>query len=162
MDVLVLSDTHARGAHALPESVLQLAGRAQHIVHAGDHSVLEVVRVLEQFAAVTAVHGNVDDPETMEALPTTATVQLAGVSVGVIHNAGPRAGRHERLQRQFPGCGVIVYGHSHMPETTQLADGTWVLNPGSPTQPRRAPFSSAIWLTIQERAVASAELLNLG
>jgi predicted phosphodiesterase len=55
-----------------------------------------------------------------------------------VHDAGPAAGRHERLRAAFPGCGLVAYGHTHLPEVT-LDAGVWIVNPGSPTERRRAP-----------------------
>jgi predicted phosphodiesterase len=55
-----------------------------------------------------------------------------------VHDAGPAAGRSERLRVAFPGCDLVVYGHSHLPEISRSA-GTWIVNPGSPTERRRAP-----------------------
>jgi uncharacterized protein len=40
-----------------------------------------------------------------------------------------------------------VYGHSHLPQLERAA-GVWILNPGSPTQRRRAPVRSLIVLEI--------------
>ena len=34
---------------------------------------------------------------------------------------------------------VVVFGHSHMPLHEQADDGFQILNPGSPTERRRAP-----------------------
>ena len=41
----------------------------------------------------------------------------------------------------FPECDLIVYGHSHLPELEWVHDA-WILNPGSPTERRRAPARS--------------------
>jgi putative phosphoesterase len=60
-----------------------------------------------------------------------------GLRIGVIHDPGVETGRHERLRGWFPDCDVIVYGHTHAPELARL-ENTWVLNPGSPTERRRA------------------------
>ena len=65
----------------------------------------------------------------------------------MVHVGGPAAGRPERLAARFPGCAAVVYGHSHLPEVT-LHRGVWILNPGSPTERRRAPFPSLIELTV--------------
>jgi predicted phosphodiesterase len=54
-----------------------------------------------------------------------------------VHDAGPAPGRAERLLDRFPDCGLIVYGHTHRPEVTRVGD-SWVVNPGSPTERRRA------------------------
>jgi putative phosphoesterase len=55
------------------------------------------------------------------------------------------AGRHERLRRRFPRCDVVAYGHTHLPELAR-SDGVWILNPGSPTERRRAPTPTMIVL----------------
>jgi putative phosphoesterase len=159
--VLVISDTHLSDAARLPRVVFDAAARADHIVHAGDHSVLEVVRVLERFAPVTAVRGNIEDAETFHALPETATVELDGVRIGVVHDAGRREGREARLAQLLPDCIVRVYGHSHMPEAARQADGSWVLNPGSPTQRRRSPQHTVGWLEVAAGEVVSAELIAI-
>lgn len=93
---------------------------------------------LEGFGPVTAVQGNMDDGELRRALPVRTTVELEGIRIGLVHDGGPAHGRHERLREFFPNCGLIAYGHSHMPEVWQDATG-WIVNPGSPTERRRAP-----------------------
>jgi putative phosphoesterase len=158
--ILVVSDTHVSTAAALPTALFELAGAVDHVIHAGDHSSADVVAVLATFAPVTAVHGNVEQAEVVERLPLQATVELGGVRIGVVHDAGARAGRHERLERRFPGCGVVVYGHSHEPEVARSAAGTLVINPGSPTQRRRAPTHTVAMLEVAG-GVAEATLVHL-
>jgi uncharacterized protein len=97
-----------------------------------------VLADLEGFGPVTAVQGNMDDGELRGALPVRTTVELEGIRIGLVHDGGPAHGRHERLREFFPNCGLIAYGHSHMPEVWQDATG-WIVNPGSPTERRRAP-----------------------
>lgn len=148
MNVLVLSDTHVSDASRLPEAVFELAARADHIIHAGDHSTLDVVHVLRAFAPVTAVRGNVEDSEVMHALPEQAIVQLDSATVGVRHIPGPANGRHQRLIDWMPSCDVRVYGHTHAPEIARATDGSWIINPGSPTQRRRASRHTVAWMTV--------------
>jgi predicted phosphodiesterase len=76
-----------------------------------------------------------DDGELRAALPVRTTAELAGLRIGLVHDGGPAVGRHERLRELFPGCDVIAYGHSHMPEVSRSGG----VNPGSPTERRRAP-----------------------
>ncbi len=158
--VLILSDTHVRDAARLPAPLLLLAERADHIIHAGDLIDMEVVRVLQQFAEVTAVHGNVDGMDVVHQLPEESVVEVAGLRIGVRHIAGARSGRHARLAAMLPDCDIRVYGHTHEPDITQLDDGSWVLNPGSPTQRRSAPHHTVIWLDIQH-SVARPELIRI-
>ena len=93
---------------------------------------------LERFGPVVSVHGNMDDAGLRASLPARTTAELEGLRIGLVHDGGPAVGRHERLRELFPGCGVIAYGHSHMPEVSRVA-GIWIVNPGSPTERRRAP-----------------------
>lgn len=85
-----------------------------------------------------AVYGNVDEAALKHSLPERLVAKAAGLTLGLVHDAGPRAARHERLRAWFPACDVIVYGHTHSPELARHA-GAWILNPGSPTVRRRAP-----------------------
>ena len=75
------------------------------------------------------------------ALPARRVVEHAGIRIGLVHDAGPPAGRHERLLGWFPGCDVVAYGHTHLPEVARAGD-VWIINPGSPTERRRAPARS--------------------
>jgi uncharacterized protein len=112
---------------------------------------VSVLRELEAFAPVEAVFGNMDEPELRETLPERRVVEVEGVRIGMVHVPGERAGREERLVSWFPGCEAIVYGHTHMPQLEQHR-GVWILNPGSPTERRRAPRRSLIALTIAGEA----------
>jgi uncharacterized protein len=84
-----------------------------------------------------------DDQVLRASLPARTTVEVEGLRFGVVHNGGPAAGRHARLLEAFPGCDVIAYGHSHLPEVSN-AGGAWILNPGSPTERRGAPEHTVI------------------
>lgn len=158
--VLVLGDTHLTRGGDLPDAVLELADRADHVVHAGDFTTLDVLDTLEALAPVTAVHGNVCAPEVALRLPERTEVELAGVRLGVVHDAGRADSRHARLQEWFPECDVIVYGHSHLPELA-WSGGTLVLNPGSCVQRRRAPAHTVAWLRLAGGAVDLAELVRI-
>jgi len=127
-----------RGARRLPEDCRRILGESSLIVHAGDFTAVQVLDDLVAIAPVTAVHGNMDDAALRERLPARAVVEGEGRRIGVVHDAGPTTGRHERLAGWFPDCDLIVYGHSHLPEVARHG-GTWIVNPGSPTERRRAP-----------------------
>jgi putative phosphoesterase len=137
--VAVIADTHMpRGARRLPERCLELLGSSDLIVHAGDFSAPSVLAALRGIGPVVAVHGNVDDPELQSKLPEQLMVDVGGVPLGVIHDAGPSKGRLERLRLLFPEARAVVFGHSHQP-LHQESDGFQIFNPGSPTERRRAP-----------------------
>ncbi|MEO8290182.1 MAG: metallophosphoesterase family protein [Gaiellaceae bacterium] len=135
----VLGDTHLpRGARSLPSDCKRLLKAANAIVHTGDFTAASVLEDLRAYGPVTAVCGNMDDVALRSSLPARATVELEGLTVGVVHDGGPAGGRHARLLEAFRGFDVIAYGHSHMPEVSR-AGAAWIVNPGSPTERRRAP-----------------------
>jgi uncharacterized protein len=109
---------------------------------------------------VEAVHGNVDEPALRTLLPRSRVVDLAEVRVGMTHVPGPRAGREARLAGRFPGCAAVVYGHTHLPQV-ELVGGVWILNPGSPTERRKAPARTMLELCVQGRKLAPL-LVELG
>ncbi len=141
MQIAIIADTHMpRANRRLPASCLEHLGRAELIIHAGDLRTLEVLHQLEQINPVIAVRGNVDDWHVRQALPETALVPLNhGLSLAVIHDAGPRTERLQRLRRRFPTADAVIFGHSHLPLHEQAEDGFQIFNPGSPTERRRAP-----------------------
>jgi putative phosphoesterase len=133
--------------------------RADLILHAGDMVALPVLRELKAFAPVEAVFGNMDEPALRVTLPERRVVSVEGVRIGMVHVPGERAGREERLVSWFPGCDAVVYGHTHMPQLEQHR-GVWILNPGSPTERRRAPHRSMIVLDVAETGF-NAEVVAL-
>jgi uncharacterized protein len=106
-----------------------------------------VLRELEAYAPVGAVFGNMDEPALRAELPERRVVEVEDARIGIVHIPGARVGREERLVSWFPGCDAIVYGHTHVPHVEQRR-GVWILNPGSPTERRRAPRRSLIVLEV--------------
>jgi uncharacterized protein len=124
-------------------------GRADLVLHAGDFTSVAFFHELEGLAPLHAVHGNVDEPALRALLPERLVVDAAAARIALVHDAGPRPGRAERLVAAFPACSAIVYGHTHLPEVSQHA-GVWILNPGSPTERRRAPCRSLLTLELED------------
>jgi hypothetical protein len=122
--------------------VLQLADDADVVLHAGDIVVAEVLEGLGAHAPVHAVLGN-NDHELVGSLPQTLQISLAGVRVGMVHDSGQARGREGRMARRFPGCDLVVFGHSHIPWNTVGGNGQVLFNPGSPTERRRQPHRTA-------------------
>jgi uncharacterized protein len=91
-----------------------------------------------------------DEAALKDALPKQRVVEVGGVRIGMLHDAGPRQRREARLAARFEDCEVVVYGHTHVPQVERFQH-LWVLNPGSPTERRTAPVHSMIVLTIQGR-----------
>jgi uncharacterized protein len=142
MLVAVIADTHLpRGTRRLPDRCTELIAGSDALVHAGDLVTVEVLRELEAIGPpVHAVCGNVDEPALQRTLPAALQLELEGREIAVVHDAGPRRGRPERLSRRYPDA--VIFGHSHMPEHRILPTGFQVFNPGSPTERRRSPTRS--------------------
>jgi putative phosphoesterase len=140
VQLAIISDTHLpRGGRTLPAACVERLRAADAILHAGDFIEAEVLHALEALGPpVHAVHGNVDGPELQLLLPRVRTVEAAGARIAMIHDAGPAAGRLERLRRTFPDAHAVVFGHSHQP-LLETDGGFAIFNPGSPTDRRRAP-----------------------
>ena len=155
MLIAVIADTHLpRGSRVLPADCVRRLASADLILHAGDHSSLASLEALRALGPpVKTVYGNSDEPALRDVLPKELVVEAGGARLGLVHIPGPRAGREERLVRRFPGCDAVVYGHTHAPQV-ERHEGVWILNPGSPTEQRRA----AAW-TMLELRVARGKLV---
>ena len=91
----------------------------------------------------------VDDADVRRALPAEIVLDLGGVRLAMVHDAGSAAGRGARLRRRFPAADVVVFGHSHSPVVDRTKGGLLLLNPGSPTDRRRQPHHTMAELEIQ-------------
>jgi putative phosphoesterase len=134
----VISDTHLpRGSRSLPDACVASLRASDLILHAGDFTYPEVVRDLEKLGPpLAAVHGNVDTQEVQRLLPAVREIEADGARIAMIHDAGPAAGRLERMRSLFPEADALVFGHSHIP-LHEERDGFQIFNPGSPTDRRR-------------------------
>jgi uncharacterized protein len=163
MLIAVISDTHLpRGARRLPDACVERIAAAELLLHAGDFVTTQVLRELEAIGPpVVAVHGNIDSAELRRLLPAERIVDPGGARIAMIHDAGPRRGRLERLRRRFgEHADAVVFGHSHVPLHERADDGFQIFNPGSPTERRRAPRHT-MGLARVERGRLTFELLEL-
>ena len=113
----ILSDTHG----LLRQEVIDGLEGVDHIIHAGDIDNKQVIDRLEEIAPVTVVRGNADK-EWAEYLPETATVELLGNKIYVIHNQG-------KISDDLAGISIIIYGHSHKYSLVEKNGQAW-FNPG--------------------------------
>lgn len=160
----IVSDTHLpRGSRRLPDRCLELLRAADLILHAGDLMSVDVLAELRALGPeVHAVHGNVDAPELRALLPAARIVPAAGARIAMVHDAGPAAGRLERLRRRFPDADAVVFGHSHIPlHECDDAGAFQIFNPGSPTDRRRQP-QHTMGVAEARDGVVRFELVELG
>ena len=147
----VISDTHGL---LRPEAVEALAG-CDRIIHAGDVGSPDVLSRLRDIAPTLAVKGNVDRGDWASKLPRTEAVELEGHTIYVLHIL-----EELDLQPAPAGISAVVYGHSHLPDVVRAGE-TWILNPGSPTERRRAPELTMLELRIEGTELAP-KLVSLG
>ncbi len=116
---------------------------------------------LAAFAPVRAVLGNNDTPDVAAwGAPETLELDLDGLAVAMVHDAGPAKGRTERLRRRFPGAELVVFGHSHIPlDARSAGDGVRIFNPGSPTDRRRQPRGTMGLLRVEGGRLLEAEIV---
>jgi uncharacterized protein len=162
MVIAVISDTHMpRGGRRLPDACVERIASGDLLLHAGDLMTVEVLRELESIGPpVAAVHGNMDTAELRRLLPAERVVEAGGARIAMLHDAGPRTGRLERMRRRFgERADAVVFGHSHLP-LHEERDGFQIFNPGSPTERRRAPSHTMGLARVEEGRIAF-ELLEL-
>lgn len=165
MRIAILGDTHfpRRARGELPAACVAECRAADLVVHTGDVADMDGLRALRAIGPpVVAVNGNADDAAVKADLPATAEVDLpGGRRLGLVHNGGPEAGRLERLRKRFPGCDLVVFGHSHIPLLARADDGFMILNPGSATDRRRQPRHSMAVLTVPARGAMRVRFVDL-
>lgn len=160
MRVVALADTHApRRWRRCPPRVAERLRGADLILHAGDVCEASVLAELAAYAPVRAVRGNNDGADVASwGAPDSLELELDGLRVAMVHDAGPASGRPARLRRRFPGAALVVFGHSHIPLDHAEA-GQRIVNPGSPTDRRRQPHGTVAVLEVAEGRLLSAEIV---
>jgi putative phosphoesterase len=119
----LISDTH----DLLRPQVLDALRGSDHIIHGGDICGAEVLEALAALAPLTAVRGNNDRGDWARRLHETETIDLAGVTIHVVHDLKDLV--------LPPAAQVVVSGHSHKPKLEERA-GVLYVNPGA-AGPRR-------------------------
>ncbi len=164
--LLVLSDTHvnSEGVDELMELLEPYFKDIDRIVHAGDIVCQELLNELEKYAPVDAVCGNMDPPALASMLPERAIIDWQGRRIGIMHGWGSAGDLPRKVFERFcdsgsrPEVDVVIFGHSHQP-LREFRSGTLLLNPGSPTDKRWAPFCSVAIITAGSHL--DAEILRI-
>jgi putative phosphoesterase len=78
----IISDTHG----LLRPEALEVLRRSEHIIHAGDVGAPEILEKLSTIAPVTAIRGNIDKAGWARKLAKNEVVELAGISIYVLHD----------------------------------------------------------------------------
>lgn len=145
----IISDTHG---YLTPELLDALQG-ADVIVHAGDICSPTDFRTLQLIAPVQACLGNNDYASDY---PPTVRARKVFYGSGLKWQVS-----HYRERLNLSLCDVAICGHTHTPflERDEWT-GTLVMNPGSPTAPRRSRPSMGRILC-EEGRVIDAQIITL-
>jgi len=146
----LISDTHGL---LRPEALAALEG-SDRIIHAGDIGDPRILAELSRLAPVTVVRGNIDTAPWAAALPATATLELPGAVIFVIHDIADLS-----LDPAAAGFRAVVSGHSHRPSIREQ-DGVLLVNPGSAGRRRFSLPISLARLRVA-RSGLTAELVEL-
>ncbi|OGP56921.1 MAG: hypothetical protein A2V67_00110 [Deltaproteobacteria bacterium RBG_13_61_14] len=112
------------------------------ILHAGDAVDLIVFEMLQTFAPVKGVFGNMDSHAVRTRYPEKDVVEVEGSRIGLVHGWGSPHGLSERVKECFDeSVEVIIFGHSHRAEI-EKSGKVLLFNPGTPTDRRFAPYLS--------------------
>ena len=141
----ILSDTHITKLEPwYTEQVKEAFAECSMILHAGDLTDIGILGIFQD-KVVHAVHGNMCELSSRQALPTSKLLEIDGYTIGLCHGAGARHNIEERMWDLFPTADCIVYGHTHIAVNHRIGN-TLFINPGSfqPTGRYGAPGSYAI------------------
>ena len=147
----IISDTHIPHFKGLPDAVWHYFAGVELIIHAGDLSVLPVIRELETIAPVVAVQGNIEEDEVRLKLPVKREIVVGHCRIGIVHILGEARNREKVARQEFPTVRCVVFGHSHTPWNEE-AHGQLLFNPGSANDRRRQPQCSIGLLHVDDEA----------
>lgn len=136
-----------------PEAIEALRG-SEHIIHAGDIGVPGILEKLAAIAPVTAIRGNIDKGAWARRLRETEVVEVAGISIYVLHDLAQLD-----LKPEAAGFEVVISGHSHIPKQ-ETHDGVLYFNPGS-AGPRRFKLPISLGRLVVEGGKVRGEIVTI-
>ena len=162
MRIGLLSDTHGY----LDPKILDHFEGCDEIWHAGDIGELEVMRVLEKFRPVRAVHGNIDDKEIQIRYPRDQRFICGEVRVWITHIAGtpPRYNHSVRKELSENAPDLLICGHSHILKIGRdpTFDNMLFINPGAAGNQGFHHIKTIVRFEILNAAVTKMEVIELG
>ena len=146
----VISDTHGL---LRSEAIRALSG-VSLIIHAGDIGSPAVIESLKNIAPVVAVRGNTDKEKWAYTLPLTEVVEVGGLSLYILHDAG-----RLDLNPAASGFSAVIHGHTHQP-AIEDKNSVLFLNPGS-AGPRRFSLPVTLALLRVKNSSLATEIIRL-
>lgn len=132
MKILVLSDSHS--ILGFMQDCVE-ATQPDVIIHLGDY-VSDGQFIAEQYPGIRfyQVAGNCDRYRVSSDFPEVMLLDFSGVRIFFTHGHlhGVKLYPDKLiLDGRMRGADVVLYGHTHEADCSQMDDGMWVLNPGS-------------------------------
>ena len=103
---------------------------------------------------MTAIRGNIDKNSWSRSLPETEVLELAGVSIYVLHDL-----TQLDLKPKAAGFSAVISGHTHRPKQ-ETRDSVLYFNPGS-AGPRRFKLPISIGKLFLENRAVRGEIIFL-
>jgi len=142
--LVALSDTHGTDDPNLTPHLRKMVRQAEVLLHAGDFMTPVVLEAFETASnELVAVYGNNDGATVRNRVPETQVFDWRDKRFLLVHGHRHTGTALSLLARQEE-ADVVIVGHSHRPEITEL-DETIVVNPGSHAQPRRYQAAYAVF-----------------
>ncbi len=158
--VVVLSDTHSL---RLPDIVTARIDACDLIIHAGDFSSVDYFEYMQSFGKeIIGVMGNMDVVPLSSLIPVRRLFTVESIRIALMHGWGAPAFVEESVRMSFheDEWDVLIYGHTHYPiirrDTTKI-----ILNPGSPSDKRFAPYKSFAELKIDGAICTECSIIPL-
>jgi len=114
----------------------------------------EILETLADIAPVTAIRGNIDKGALARKLPETQVIEIAGISIYVLHDLAQLD-----LKPEAAGFRVVISGHSHVPKQ-ETRSGVLYFNPGS-AGPRRFKLPVSVGRLIVEDGKIRGEVVTI-
>lgn len=132
MRILVLSDSHS--SMSFMRKCVNII-EPETVVHLGDYFE-DGLKLSREYPRVMfhQVPGNCDLFRFTGNAPLKLCYPVGGVKLYMVHGheQGVKSGIQQLIQEaRVNGAKAALYGHTHVPDCHQEADGLWVLNPGS-------------------------------
>ena len=132
MKILVFSDSHS--ALSFMRLCME-AVKPDAVIHLGDYyDDGQVIREEYPRVPVYQVPGNCDRYRTPDYVPEILIRPVCGVDMYMTHGHrhGVKMGIGALVRdARACKCKIALYGHTHIQDCHQEADGLWVLNPGA-------------------------------
>lgn len=158
MKIGIMSDSH--GDRRAVERAVELAGKVDLWLHAGDVTPDAAYLALISAVNVAFVAGNNDWPDGKTA--DEMIVEAAGHRIFLTH--GHIYGVYSTLEMLVKAAkekdaDIAVYGHTHIAQ--EAAGEVYILNPGSLARPRDEIRPSFMIVKLEQGAVPQVELIRM-